>query len=170
MQKRTLFLFIAVSAFHALAYSTGNDNSSDHPGTASRPPSARDLLEATAPGYITPAGMKSECLGRLVFDIKADVEWPTWYDDDFGFAFNKSFTRNVFNRGDQIKVGNVNIAVIDPVDQRITDSLNAALPKNLLLENSSRLEKDETAFIESRKNRIKKRSMHSRNSRIRFRA
>jgi len=153
MQKRTFFLLIATSVFHVSAYPTANDNSSDHPGTASRPPSASDLMEATAPGYITPAGMKSECLGRLVFDMKADVEWPTWYDKDFGFAFNKSFTHNVFNSGDQIKVGNINIAIIDPADQRINDSLNAALPKNLLIENSSRLKKDETALIASKKNK-----------------
>ncbi|MGN6261537.1 MAG: T6SS immunity protein Tli4 family protein [Ralstonia sp.] len=40
-------------------------------------PSKNDRLEATAPGYVTPAESRSECLGRLVFDIprNTNFEW-----------------------------------------------------------------------------------------------
>ncbi|AXV79176.1 hypothetical protein CJO79_19605 (plasmid) [Ralstonia solanacearum] len=40
-------------------------------------PSREDRLEATAPGYVTPAGGRMECLGRLMFDVPngANFEW-----------------------------------------------------------------------------------------------
>ncbi|WP_230426150.1 T6SS immunity protein Tli4 family protein [Ralstonia syzygii] len=40
-------------------------------------PSREDRLEATAPGYVTPAGGRMECLGRLVFDVPSstNLEW-----------------------------------------------------------------------------------------------
>ncbi|AXW64013.1 hypothetical protein CJO94_19780 (plasmid) [Ralstonia solanacearum] len=40
-------------------------------------PSREDRLEATAPGYVTPAGGQMECLGRLMFDVPngANFEW-----------------------------------------------------------------------------------------------
>ncbi len=40
-------------------------------------PSREDRLEATAPGYVTPAGGRMECLGRLMFDVpnSTNFEW-----------------------------------------------------------------------------------------------
>ncbi|WP_231678844.1 hypothetical protein [Ralstonia solanacearum] len=40
-------------------------------------PSREDRLAATAPGYVTPADSRSECLGRLMFDLptSTNVEW-----------------------------------------------------------------------------------------------
>ncbi len=88
------------------------------PGTPSRKPTAQELMQATAPGYVTPAGMARECLGRLVFDVHAPVQWPTRYRDasDTGI-FYRSFSENVFNQGDEMRVGNVRIGVLGPLSK-----------------------------------------------------
>ena len=145
------FPLITLAVVHVAAYAADNKSADDDRRTASRAPNARDLMESTAPGYSTPAGLVSECLGRLVFDVKPEIEWPTWYDGDFGFDFSKSFSRNVFNPGDEIKIGNVKIAVIGPLTDTISSSLSAALPKNDLRDQLARLKKDELAFSENSK-------------------
>lgn len=38
-------------------------------------PSNADRLEATAPGYVTPPESRSECLGRLMFDVPRSLEF-----------------------------------------------------------------------------------------------
>lgn len=38
-------------------------------------PSAEQLRQALHPAYVTPAGSKQECLGRLVFDLRGELQW-----------------------------------------------------------------------------------------------
>jgi len=149
----TAYIFPAalLAAFSMTAHAADRKSNAENGGVASRPPGVSDLIESTAPGYATPPGMKSECLGRLMFDLKDEIEWPTWYDNDLGFAFNKSFSRNVFNRGDEIKVGNVAIAVIGPVTREVTSALFNALPGNELQQQIQQLKKDELKFAAYKK-------------------
>ena len=98
-------------------------NSSAEADEPSRRPSAKDMLEATAPDYVSPAGIRQECLGRLVFDLAGPIEWPTFYNADEPI-FNHTFSKRVFDRGDEMKFGDTHIAVIGPS--------NPALVKDVL--------------------------------------
>ena len=146
-----IFPACLILSANTTTYSADKKSIVENSGTASRPPSPGELADSTAPGYSTPPGMKSECLGRLMFDLKHEIEWPTWYDSDSGFAFNRSFSRNVFNRGDEINVGNVAIAVIGPVTQELTRALSDALPENELQQQIQQLKKDELKFAANSK-------------------
>ena len=101
-----------------------------------------------------------------MFDLKNEIAWPTWYDSDSGFAFNKSFSRNVFNRGDEIKVGNVAIAVIGPATEEITNALSSALPKNELQQQLQQLKKDELKFAANSKVNVQDRKARYAQSRL----
>lgn len=96
----------------------------------SRKPTAQELLQATAPGHVTPAGVARECLGRLVFDVHAPVQWPTRYKDasDTGI-FYRSFSERVFHQGDEIQVGNVRIGVLGPLSKQELVALREAMPR-----------------------------------------
>jgi hypothetical protein len=161
-----IFPSTLLTAFIVTAHSADNKINVENSEAASRPPSVSDLIESTAPGYSTPPGMKSECLGRLMFDLKNEIAWPTWYDSDTGFAFNKSFSRNVFNRSDEIKVGNVTIAVIGPVTQEITNALANALPANELQQQIQQLKKDELRFAANNKVNAQDRKAHYAQSKL----
>jgi hypothetical protein len=99
------------------------------PAAPSRKPTEQELMQATAPRYVTPAGMVRECLGRLVFDVHAPVQWPTRYRDasDTGI-FYRSFSENVFNQGDEMRVGNVRIGVLGPLSKEELAEFRARLP------------------------------------------
>lgn len=100
------------------------------PAAPSRKPTEQELMQATAPGYVTPAGMARECLGRLVFDVHAPLQWPTRYKDasDTGI-FYRSFSEDVFHQGDEIQVGNVRIGVLGPLGKEDLAALREAMPQ-----------------------------------------
>ena len=76
-------------------------------------PSAEQLRFATHPGYVTPAGSKQECLGRLVFDAPREMQWGinapgSWSGDRF------RFTEDMHGGQDYVGVGNVKVVVSAP--------------------------------------------------------
>lgn len=117
-----LALLLATGCGQSQGQVTAN-NSSVETDEPSRRPSAKEMLEATAPDYVSPAGIKQECLGRLVFDLAGPIEWPTFYNADEPI-FNHTFSKHVFDRGDEMKFGDTHIAVIGPS--------NPALVKDVL--------------------------------------
>ncbi|MGZ9127324.1 MAG: T6SS immunity protein Tli4 family protein [Candidatus Binatia bacterium] len=84
--------------------------------TPSKPPTAEQIRAATAPEYKSPPGLKQECFGRLVFDVGGQIEWPVFYDANTYSLFDRSFSNNVADRGDQIRFGNTRVAVIASVN------------------------------------------------------
>lgn len=78
-------------------------------------PTAKQLLESTAPGYVTPAGTQQECLGRLVFDVAGPMEWP---DQGGGgimsFLGSHRFSENVSDGQDALRIGNVTLGLLKP--------------------------------------------------------
>jgi hypothetical protein len=78
----------------------------------SRKPTAADMLKVTAPSYKQGAMAKSECLGRLVFEVGREIEWPLFFSDAF---FSRSFSPHVSARYDTMKFGKTRIAVIGSV-------------------------------------------------------
>jgi hypothetical protein len=102
----------------------------------SRPPTSKEMHEASAPDYKSPPGMKQECFfGRLVFDVAQPVEWPTFYKGYTASLFNRSFSRNVWDPADEMRVGNTLMAVIGSIGgslkERVLDSTPAALEAHL---------------------------------------
>lgn len=115
----------------------------------SRKPTAQELLQATAPGYATPAGVGRECLGRLVFDVHAPVQWPTRYKDasDTGI-FYRSFSDDVFHQGDEIEVGNVRIGVLGPLSRQDLAALREAMPRQRIASLQALLRDDEAELAQ----------------------
>jgi hypothetical protein len=101
----------------------------------SRPPTSKEMHEATAPDYKSPPGMKQECFGRLVFDVVQPVEWPTFYKGYTASLFNRSFSKNVWDPADEMRIGNTLVAVIGSIGgslkERVLDSTPAALEAHL---------------------------------------
>lgn len=80
-------------------------------------PSAKQMLESTAPDYVTPSGTQQECLGRLMFDVAKSVEWPVanrWRSETFD---GRRFSKNVYDGNDRLRIGNVDVATVK-VDER----------------------------------------------------
>ncbi|MCS0630455.1 T6SS immunity protein Tli4 family protein [Telluria mixta] len=79
----------------------------------SRPPTPDDLLKITAPDYRKPAGVSSECLGRMMFDVNETIEWPTFYRHKYPDGiFARSFSDNIEDPYDSMRYGDTFIAVI----------------------------------------------------------
>ena len=94
-------------------------------------PPAAELRKSTHPGYKTPAGVRQECIGRLLFDVPGEIEWGVQQstgDDshavgfsDFNignYTFNSISTRSNHHRsGQKIQISSVDIDVRGPVPQ-----------------------------------------------------
>ena len=82
----------------------------------SRKPTAADMLKVTAPDYRQVTGAKSECLGRLMFEVGPQVEWPLYYySDSYSSFFAGTFSPNVAARYDTMQFGTTRIAVIGSI-------------------------------------------------------
>jgi hypothetical protein len=102
----------------------------------SRLPGKDELLKVTAPGYKAPEGAKSECFGRLVFDVAQELQWPTfYYSNHLDGVFDSAFSVNVADPGDRMRFGNTLIAVVGSVSgvkkERLLESTPAALEQHL---------------------------------------
>ncbi|MDO8032804.1 T6SS immunity protein Tli4 family protein [Janthinobacterium sp. SUN128] len=140
---------LATLLLFAGAYGEGMGANQADPAAPSRKPTAQELMQATAPGYATPAGMARECLGRLVFDVHAPVQWPTRYKDasDTGI-FYRSFSEDVFHQGDEIQVGNVRIGVLGPLGKEDMAALREAMPQPRIDRLQALLKDDEAELAE----------------------
>jgi hypothetical protein len=97
--------------------STGQDRSnpsSDGEVSSSEKLTTEDVRRAMGDGYTPLAGAQQECLGRLVFDVGQAVQWPTYINRNANFIFSSLFGEKVFDRGDEIGVQNMRIAVVGP--------------------------------------------------------
>jgi hypothetical protein len=100
--------------------------------TPSSRPSMQDMLKVTAPGYISPVGMKQDCFGRMVFDVAAKIEWPTFYKDDSEFLFYRSFSAKVADRGDEMTFGDTKIAVLGPANAETVKKVLRGTPSGTI--------------------------------------
>lgn len=110
----------------------------------SRKPTKNELLEATAPGYVMEKSLKSECLGRLVFDLQGQIEWPTSHRHQSGVSLeSRKFSEEVYQQGDKINFGNMAIAVVGPLNKKLIDSLHSEFPENRLVSLKQSLKEEE---------------------------
>lgn len=103
----------------------------------SRLPTSAEIIEITAPRFKPSVSVKSECLGRLVFEVGKEIQWPVYYRPDYpANLFNRSFGKQVAAPGDIMRFGSTNIAVIGSVEgvkkEEIFESTPAALEAHLL--------------------------------------
>lgn len=103
----------------------------------SRLPRFDELFEITAPRYRSVPKVKSECFGRLVFEVGQEIQWPTYYRSDYPDGlFNRAFSKQVAAPGDIMRFGDTRIAVIESVEgvkkEEIFESTPAALEAHLL--------------------------------------
>jgi hypothetical protein len=85
-------------------------------------PSEEQRRQATHPGYLTPAGSRQECLGRLVFDAPREMQWGinasgSWSGDRF------RFTEDMHGGQDYVGVGNVKVVVSAPAKRSHIESM-----------------------------------------------
>lgn len=111
-----LFTPHAFSSCILLALLLGCKPSCAENPSAARPepkPTAEQLQEARHVGYTTPAGVRQECLGRLVFDVQRDLQWgvnaPGLHSGD-----RYRFTENMHGGHDDLWVGNTQVVVMAP--------------------------------------------------------
>jgi hypothetical protein len=86
------------------------------------------LIAITAPTYQKLVGGRQECLGRLVFEVGGEVQWPTFYDGDNENKFARSFSSRVFNSSDVMRFGNSQIAVFDTPTAEIAERVRRDMP------------------------------------------
>jgi len=103
----------------------------------SRLPTSAEIIEITAPRFKPSVSVKSECLGRLVFEVGKEIHWPVYYRSDHPTnLFNRSFGKQVAAPGDIMRFGSTNIAVIGSVEgvkkEEIFESTPAAMEAHLL--------------------------------------
>ena len=80
-------------------------------------PDVNRMRDVLAPDYRRAAGLKSECFGRLMFDMKEENEWPVYFDANRAGAFwNRSFSENVRSVGESLRFGSTYIAVLGSVN------------------------------------------------------
>jgi len=83
----------------------------------SRIPTAHEMFEVTAPNYKQPAGGKSECFGRLLFEVGQEVQWPVYLNtENPNGPFNRLSSRHVASPGDAMRFGSTRIAVIGSIN------------------------------------------------------
>jgi hypothetical protein len=118
-------------------------------------PTADQMLKVTAPDYKPPAGAKSECFGRLVFEVGQEIQWPTyfrWQHPDS--LFNRLFSPKIADPGDTMRFGDTQIAVIGSnggvEKEKVFESTPAAREAHL----QTRIGETQ-AFIEEQKKGIK---------------
>jgi len=121
----------------------------------SRLPTVEEMYEITAPEYKNSNMGKSECLGRLVFEVQSDVEWPTYFNrENPDGLFSRSFSSQVAGASETMRFGNVYIAVIASVGgvekEGVFRSTPAALEAHLL----KRI-RETRVYIEELRNKIK---------------
>lgn len=90
-------------------------------------PDATALVAITAPAYKIPAAGLQECLGRVVFEVGAGVQWPTFYNGDNDFS--RTFSPHVFDSADLMNFGRVKIAVFEASDQETINQVKDELPE-----------------------------------------
>ncbi|MCS0630453.1 T6SS immunity protein Tli4 family protein [Telluria mixta] len=104
-----------------------DEHSQDEP---SRSPTADDLLKVTAPDYKKPAGVSSECLGRMMFDVSGPVEWPLYYSHMYPKGiFSRSFSVNIRDPYDRMRYGDTLIAVIASANGIAKEKVFEATPR-----------------------------------------
>jgi hypothetical protein len=132
----------------------GCGRSEGQPGVAekevnppTKKPNTADLVAITAPAYRSSDGVRQECLGRLVFEVGGDVQWPTFYAGDID-NFPRGFSPRVFNTSDIMRFGNNQIAVLLAQNSERGESIKGDLPsvslgqyEKLILEAKMLLEK-----------------------------
>ena len=108
------------------------------PEKASRAPGTENLVAATAPNYVTPAGSAQECLGRLIFDVRKPVQWATAYTNRT--LFTAAFSDEVWDAGDISLIGNMRIGIFGPLNATDVERIISRTPEALMksLEDSIR--------------------------------
>ena len=108
------------------ASQVGDDDSDSQP---SRAPTFAERIRITAPEYKTPRDGRSECFGRIMFDVAAPVEWPTYYRVGYSSAlFNRSFDETVADPSDNMLYGDTRIAVLSEFDGKARSKVFDELP------------------------------------------
>jgi hypothetical protein len=102
-----------------------------------RLPTSAEMFKVTAPDYKLSPAVKSECFGRLAFEVRKEVEWPTYFLWQYpDVLFNRSFSPKVADPGDTMRFGSTHIAVIGSVNgvekEKVFQSTPAALEAHLL--------------------------------------
>lgn len=107
-----------------------------------------DLLGLTAHGFKSAEFTKPECLGRLLFDVGGDIQWPTYFRGDIANEFARSFSKRVYSNSDVIKFGEYRIAVIAAPDAEAEKAIKWELPSVARVEYANHINNAEKSLKE----------------------
>ncbi len=142
-----IFSGILVALVLMLCGCTDNAGATQKVGEA-RLPDSEELRKITAPDYVPPAKALRECLGRIAFEIPDSVQWPT--SKAFGYLekMNHTFSSNLFDQGDVIKIDGFQIGVMYPLTGDVKNSIVESLPDHQLLKKNKDLKESELRLRE----------------------
>jgi hypothetical protein len=96
-----------------------------------------DLAAARAYTFVPPAQARAECLGRLVFNLDREIQWPTFYHPEKSEQWGSSFSLNVYE-ADGMSMGSadagfgkVRIAVFDIPSGEVLRYIKGDLPSHM---------------------------------------
>lgn len=120
----------------------------------SRLPTPEEMFEITAPSYKDVPDVKSECLGRLVFEVGQEIQWPTYYRSEYSDGlFNRSFSKQVAAPGDTMRFGSTYIAVIESIEEVKKEEIFESTPGALEAHLQNRIN-ETRAYIEDLKRNV----------------
>lgn len=114
-------------------------------------PTLKDMQSATAPGFKSAPGNLPECLGRLTFDVPQAVQWPTFYKNDAAGLFNRSFSENVADAGDEMRFGDTRVAVIEAPTMALRSKVLEGTPMALIARLQRQMEETRLYVTELKK-------------------
>lgn len=96
-----------------------------------RGPSSQDVAEAYHPHYVAAADARSECLGRVVFEVVSQSDFAWGLPKGRSNEEIMGFSRLLRGAHDGIQLGNVAVVVLDGADQRTISAMqeSAAMDK-----------------------------------------
>lgn len=142
-----LLLFVGCGESHGQVKGNLGHVGGDSPSVK---PSMSDMLKITAPDYKKSIGGMQDCFGRLIFEVTAPVEWPTFFKGDSEFIFYRSFSGKVADRGDEMVFGSTKIAVIGPATPDLLRSVKDHSPMGMIKFLEGRIN-DKLAYIKTLK-------------------
>lgn len=127
---RLLIVMIVVLLSGCNSAKGGNDTKTPQARGVKVVPTDEELRRALAASYKSPPTMLQECLGRLVFDVSKPVAWPTHAPNDSQQWLYSFFSKNVYDPGDGVRIGDVKIGVLGPITDASLEEMKLIMPES----------------------------------------
>ncbi len=121
---------------------------------------SNDTKQTAVPGeralhlaYQKPVGYKTECLGRMVFDVPSDIAWG--FDDPVTLSGSR-FTDNIFTMNNGLRYGEVSIAISYITEKAVWEKIRPERERTrqFNIENNQATLEADKKFLEDMRERL----------------